>query len=410
MTAKQIKTFHIPQAIRTLALRFKAHNFTLYLVGGSVRDFILCESKKSLKNIFTQNRFAPNDFDFCTDALPHEIKAILQGFEKIDAIFSVGEKFGTIGAMMGSTKIEITTFRSERDYTDYRHPQSVRFERDISVDLSRRDFTINAMAFEILSGQIIDIFSGIVDLKAQKIRAVGNANERFSEDVLRILRAFSFMAKFGFDIESATISAIVAQKYLLKNISKERVNAEIIKILNGRFTQKALNLMQKNDIFAMNLPKKFDAIPKKARIYSAFLIFKDAKMRESLQDKRAKIIEKIFYALDSAQKIRKIRDLRRFFADLRLQFELGDIVIALALQIATRKKNRRFKKAFRKKPLESNLKINGFDLQNLGFKEFQIGAIKARLLREIYSGDLPNERAILFAQITPHHHEFTYFK
>lgn len=387
-----MKIFHIPQAIRAIALRFKAQGFALYLVGGYVRDFYL----RKFQKIATKQTIT-NDFDFCTSALPHEIKAILQDFDKTSTIFSVGEKFGTIGAMIDGTKIEITTFRSERDYADNRHPQSVRFERDISADLSRRDFTINAMACEILSGQITDIFGGLGDLRAQKIRAVGNANERFSEDALRILRAFSFVAKFGFDIESATISAIIAQKSLLKNISKERINAEITKILNGRFAQKSLHLMQKNDIFAMNLPKKFSAIPKKARIYSAFLIF--TKMREILQNKRAKNIEKIFIALDSAQKIRKIRDLRRLFADLRLRFELGDIAIALALKIATRKENRRFKKAFRPKMLQSTLKINGFDLQKFRFKDAQIGAIKAQLLREIYSGDLPNKRAILLTRI-----------
>lgn len=391
MTPKQIKTFHIPPAIFALAMRFKMQNFTLYLVGGIVRDFLLCESKRG----FGKNSLATNDFDFCTSALPHEIKAILRSCENIHAIFDIGEKYGTIGAMMGGTKIEITTFRSERDYKDNRHPDFVRFERDISADLSRRDFTINAMACEILSGQITDIFGGMADLKAQKIRAVGNANERFAEDALRILRAFSFVAKFGFEIESTTMSAILAQKSLLKNISKERVNAEIIKILNGRFALKALKLMQKNDIFAIDLPKKFSAIPKKARIYGAFLFFKDAKLRESLQNKRAKNIENAFTALISAQKIRKIRDLKRFFAEIRLRFELSDLQIALALQTALRKKNRRFKKAFCPKMLKSTLKINGFDLQNLGFKDAQIGAIKNALLVQIYSGDLPNQRAIL---------------
>ena len=380
-----MKTFHIPRTIYAIAVHFQTQGFALYLVGGSVRDFILGKM--------------PSDFDFCTNALPHEIKAILQDFEKTSAIFSVGEKFGTIGAMIKGAKIEITTFRSERDYADNRHPQSVRFERDISADLSRRDFTINAMAWEILSGQITDIFGGMADLKAQKIRAVGNANERFSEDALRILRAFSCVAKFGFDIESATISAIVSQKSLLKNISKERVTAEITKILNGRFAQKSLKLMQKNDIFALDLPKKFSAIQKKARIYGAFLIFRDAKMREILQNKRAKNIENAFITLDSAQKIRKICNLRRFFAELRLRFMTDDLQIALALQTATRKENRRFKKAFRPKLLESTLKINGFDLQRFGFKDAQIGAIKAQLLREIYSGDLPNKRAILLRKV-----------
>ena len=129
------------------------------------------------------------------------------------------------------------------------------------------------------------------------------------------------------------------------------------------------------------------------------MFFKDAKLRESLQNKRAKNIENAFTALISAQKIRKIRDLKRFFAEIRLRFELSDLQIALALQTALRKKNRRFKKAFCPKMLKSTLKINGFDLQNLGFKDAQIGTIKNALLVQIYSGDLPNQRAILLRKV-----------
>ncbi len=374
------KSFKIPSAIHSLALRFKARRFALFLVGGSVRDYLLGNM--------------PSDFDFCTSALPHEIKAILSDC-KPTAIFDIGEKYGTIGAVVGQIKCEITTFRSESDYTDNRHPQSVAFERDISKDLVRRDFTINAMAFDILEAQIIDIFGGMEDLRAGQIRAVGDANQRFNEDGLRILRAFSLVAKFGFSIEIATRGAIVENKNLLANIAKERIAVEINKILQGRFAFNALKLMQKSDIFDMNVPKSFSAILKKARIYGAFLIFRDEKLRESLQNKRAKSVEMIFYALDSAVKTRSIVARTRVFADLALRFDLCDIQIALALKCALRRKNRRIKKAFRPKILSQSLKINGFDLQNLGFKDAQIGAVKTQLLREIYSGNLPNKKAIL---------------
>lgn len=367
----------IPHAIRNLSLLFKANGFELFLVGGSVRDYLLGRS--------------PSDFDFCTSATPSQMQDILSDYRLI----TIGAKYGTIGLRFGGVACEITTFRSERDYSDNRHPQSVAFERDIRADLGRRDFTINAMAFDILGAQIIDIFGGMTDLRAGQIRAVGNANERFSEDGLRILRAFSLVAKFGFDIDSATIRAIVVQKSLLKKIARERINAEIFKILNGKFALKALKLMQKNDIFAMNVPKKISAIPKKVRIYGAFLIFKDAKLRESLQNKRAKSVEMIFNALDSALKTRAICEKRAIFADLALRFTISDIRIALALKCTTRRKNRRIKKAFRPKILRFALKISGFDLQNLGFSGTQIGAIKAQLLREIYSGNLPNQKSLL---------------
>ena len=329
-----------------------------------------------------------SDFDFCTSALPNEIKMILQGYKTID----VGAKYGTIGVIFKSALCEITTFRSERDYTDNRHPQSVAFERDINADLSRRDFTINALAFDILSGRLIDNFGGVADLKSGQIRAVGDANKRFSEDALRILRAFGLVAKFGFKIENETKSAIVAQKSLLKNISKERVEAEIIKILRSDFAPLALKEMKQ--IFAINLPKGFHKIPKNMRIFGAFLIFKKTQnLQEILQNKRAKNIEMIFNTLDSAK--RRICQRRRIFAELRLRFEVEDIKIAIILKCATARKNRRLKKAFCAKRLDSALKINGFDLQNLGFGGAQIGAIKTQLLRGIYSKDLPNERAHL---------------
>lgn len=339
-----------------------------------MRDFLL--SRKA------------SDFDFCTPALPDEIKMILQGYKLI----TIGEKFGTIGVIFKSTLCEITTFRSECDYNDNRHPQSVAFERDINADLGRRDFTINALAFEILSGELIDNFGGVADLKRGKIRAVGDARKRFSEDALRILRAFSLQSKFGFEIENETKSAILAQKHLLKNISKERVEAEITKILRGSFAPLALKEMKQ--IFGINLPKGFHKIPRNMRAFGAFLIFKKVQnLPEILQNKRAKNILAIFNALDSALKVRRICQRQRIFAELRLRFEVEDIKIAIALKCATARKNRRLKKAFCAK--DSALKINGFDLQNLGFGGAQIGAIKMQLLREIYSKDLPNERALL---------------
>lgn len=370
----KLKSQNLPPFIYNLATLFHAHNFPLFLVGGSVRDCLLARKA--------------SDFDFCTSALPNEIKMVLQGYKTID----IGAKYGTIGVIFKSALCEITTFRSERDYTDNRHPNKVAFERDINADLSRRDFSINALAFDILSGKLIDNFGGVADLKSGQIRAVGDANKRFSEDALRILRAFSLVAKFGFNIESATKSAIVAQKHLLKNISKERVEAEIIKILRGDFAPLALKEM--GQIFAINVPKGLHKIPKNMRIFGAFLIFKKAQnLLEILQNKRAKNIEMIFNALDSAK--RRICQRQRVFAELRLRFEVEDIKIAIALKCATARKNRKIKKAFCAKRLDSALKINGFDLQNLGFSGAQISTIKTQLLREIYSGDLPNERAHL---------------
>lgn len=370
-----IKISTIPKQIYHLAMLFERHHFRLFLVGGSVRDYLLGK--------------IPSDFDFCTKATPNEMKAILKDYNLI----TIGEKYGTIGLKFNGIMCEITTFRAECDYNDNRHPSKLAFENDITQDLKRRDFSINAMAYDILERKIIDNFSGILHLKKKKISAIGEAKMRFNEDALRILRAFSLVARFNFDITQSTMEAILSQKYLLDNISKERLQAEITKILQGKFATKALKLMQKNDIFSIKIPKGFHKIPKNTRIYSAFLIFQSCPF---LHNKKTKNIEKIFHMLDSkTSKIRQISTIKSLFANLGIDFMASDIQIALSLKIATNKQNRKLKKGFCPKILDSKLAISGFDLQNMGLKNENIGIVKKYLLREVYSGNLPNNKAIL---------------
>ncbi|HLG50359.1 MAG TPA: RNA nucleotidyltransferase, partial [Chloroflexota bacterium] len=199
---------HAEEALATrLALLFRDHGFQLLLVGGSVRDMLLGRET--------------HDLDFATDALPEQTRQILSRAHPT-ALYAVGEKFGTIGATFDAIVVEITTFRSESYQPGSRKPE-VRYGRSLVEDLARRDFTINAIARDVLTGALIDPFGGQHDLQQRLIRAVGDPIERFREDPLRIMRAVRFVAQFDFTLEARTRSAIPTCAELLRQVSRERI-------------------------------------------------------------------------------------------------------------------------------------------------------------------------------------------
>lgn len=181
-----------------------------YAVGGCVRDALLGKE--------------PFDFDITTDALPQEVKSL---FERT---IDTGIAHGTVTVMMDSVPIEVTTFRTDGEYLDNRKPESVTLVKDVREDLSRRDFTVNALCYNDKEG-IIDLFGGIDDLNNKIIRAVGDAEKRFCEDALRILRGVRFSAQLGFSIEEKTKEAMKKCAHLVKNLSVERIASELDKIL-----------------------------------------------------------------------------------------------------------------------------------------------------------------------------------
>lgn len=199
----------------------EAHGYTAYAVGGCVRDSVMGRT--------------PNDWDMTTDAEPEQTQKIFHSFRTIPT----GIKHGTVTVIIDSHPIEITTMRIDGEYSDNRHPQQVSFTRNINDDLSRRDFTVNAMAYNPKIG-LVDPFGGIEDIKKRLIRCVGQPNIRFHEDALRILRAVRFASVLDFDIEKNTAESLIDNRSLLNHISKERIRVELIKLLCGKNVENAL--------------------------------------------------------------------------------------------------------------------------------------------------------------------------
>ena len=203
---------HLPAYVKQALNRLNTAGFLAFVVGGAVRDVCLGS--------------APVDFDIATNATPEQTEAL---FPKT---LSFGKKHGTITVVTDVGTIEVTSFRKDGSYHNHRQPESVLFVGDLRSDLSRRDFTINAMAMDV-DGNIIDPFDGQSDLTAKMIRTVGDPSLRFSEDALRMFRALRFSAKLGFEIETDTHLAIAQNAHLAKNLSAERVQAELAGILQS---------------------------------------------------------------------------------------------------------------------------------------------------------------------------------
>lgn len=213
----------LPQKVLFAINRLEDAGFEAYAVGGAVRDLLLGKNA--------------SDFDITTSAFPDETKKVFEDFRVIET----GIKHGTVTVLVEGEPLEITTFRVDGEYEDCRHPKNVIFTRNIFEDLSRRDFTINAIAYNHKNG-IVDFFGGVEDLKSGVIKAVGDAEKRFSEDALRILRCVRFASVLGFEIEEKTEKAIEEKLPLLKNVSAERVFVELKKLLCG---EKAGEVLEK---------------------------------------------------------------------------------------------------------------------------------------------------------------------
>jgi len=208
--------------------------YEAYVVGGAVRDMLMSRPA--------------GDIDITTSATPRQTLAVFAGYKTIET----GIKHGTVTVVIDGESIEITTYRTESRYTDSRHPDSVHFTTSLKEDCSRRDFTINSICYNPDVG-FVDYYGGIEDIKNGVIRCVGDPAQRFNEDALRILRAVRFASVLGFEIETATKQAVFSCAHLLKNISAERIYAELSKLLCGDNVKKVL--LEYTEVLAVFMPE-----------------------------------------------------------------------------------------------------------------------------------------------------------
>ena len=225
---------HIPDEVKTAISTLAANGFEAYIVGGCVRDSLLGGN--------------PKDYDITTSAEPEEVEKIFGNFRVIET----GIKHGTVTVLINKMPLEITTFRIDSDYSDNRHPENVTFTKSLEEDTARRDFTMNALAYNDERG-ICDFYGGTDDIKNKIIRCVGDADKRFGEDALRIMRAIRFSSVLGFEIEENTKRAVFKNKELLRNISSERIASELVKLLCGANVRKVL--MEYIDVLGVVIPE-----------------------------------------------------------------------------------------------------------------------------------------------------------
>ena len=375
----------IPQNIRTALELLEASGFEAYAVGGCVRDSLLGKT--------------PYDWDVCTSALPQETQEVFCGFRTIPT----GIKHGTVTVIIESP-IEITTFRIDGEYIDNRRPSEVEFTRSLENDLCRRDFTVNAMVLS-RCGKITDLYGGREDLDKKIIRCVGEAEKRFDEDALRIMRALRFAATLGFEIEKETAKAVLNKKELLKNIAVERIRTELDKLLLGSCAD---ILVRFKEVFAVFMPQaeineetaeKIEAAPEKLEMRLALLlascgaetaaqILKSLKYSNSVYGAVVQLLENKDVQL-SAQPPQVKRLLNKLGADGAKQLYSfaaanGSISAAEYDELT----------AAAEKILEngecftlSALAVNGSDLSKLGIRNRQIGQTLHRLLELVMDGE-----------------------
>ena len=240
-----------PKYVRQILFTLQGHGYPAYLVGGCVRDMLL--------------EHRPHDWDICTGALPEQVMALFPGSRP------TGLAHGTVTVVIGSRQVEVTTFRTEGSYADHRHPDRVAFVTELTEDLSRRDFTMNAIALAA-DGLLADPFGGVEDIREKRIRCVGEPALRFEEDALRMLRALRFSAKLGFTIEINTLLAIQEKAPLAATLAAERVREELEKLLLTDAPETVHPLMEMGllDAYLLDRPlfsplfRKLRRLPRKA--------------------------------------------------------------------------------------------------------------------------------------------------
>ncbi|NLT01806.1 MAG: hypothetical protein GXY04_04720 [Acholeplasmataceae bacterium] len=393
----------LPSKIVEILNIFKKENIDAYVVGGAIRDLVL--GKK------------PGDFDIATSASPEIVQALFQDYPLV----LIGVKHGTVGIFYHKTYVEVTTFRKEENYSDHRHPEKISFINDLKADLSRRDFTINALAYK---DKLYDYFGGLEDISKKIIRTVGNPFLRFEEDGLRILRALRFASTLDFTIEENTKKAIFACKDYILYAKYERINVEFNKLLLGDGVYKVLlnyypiiatfipriTETIKKDEEAMNLADtisrmEFKITSRLAAFYSILAPYDLDFIYSDLQ--RLRYSKKISYQVkDIVSLIPQLNQLNEIKIKKMLKkYPINAILTAVTIKELTNHEDLSELKATVRK-LENQcyqlkqMKVKGDDLIALGITEpLEIKRNLEYLLNEIIEERLPNDKEVLLKNI-----------
>lgn len=384
--------FELPPGALEVLRRLNAAGYQAYAVGGCVRDLA--------------RGVPPHDYDICTSALPAQTERCFAG----ERVVETGIKHGTVTVLMAGEPYEITTFRTDGDYLDGRHPQSVAFTDSLTEDLRRRDFTINAMAYHPDIG-LRDPFDGQADIARRMIRCVGDAGARFTEDALRILRALRFAAELGFDIAPDTARAMRELSGRLALISRERIAAELLRALKGINAVPVLQafdtvlLAALPDYPAAALPEALHALailPRRDTVLRLAALLAPcgaagARVLASLKPSRALSAQVLALTAAAGEDISR--------AELPLWLaRLGETQLRRLLTLQGREELLACLPALlaQHPPLTlGELQINGRDLTAAGLPAgAELGRTLNALHRRVLLGELPNERGALLAAAT----------
>ena len=367
----------LPDYITDCLNTLSEHNINAYLVGGCVRDMLLCT--------------APDDYDITTDASPRTICEIFP------RVIKTGIKHGTVTVMYDRHPIEITQMRTEGEYSDFRRPDFVVPCDDINADLRRRDFTVNAMAMD-KDMNIVDLFCGQDDLKSGIIRAVGNPQRRFTEDALRIMRAFRFSAKLGFSIEENTLKSALELSGNLKYVSAERVFTELQKTLMSQNPQNISPLINCGGLSPIFINEcsdisKISKLPKS--ILPRFAMFLLLTNADVLVCDKLKVPNKLKkFAVGCIENIECTdtdTDFKRIISKIGRDFATDFFRVYFLYHNKDFNENR-IKSILQSPCTIADLAVNGIDLKSLGIEGVNIKKVLSKLLCTVYENTAENDR------------------
>lgn len=358
----------IPKNVASVIDTLEKSGYEAYIVGGCVRDSLL--------------GLTPKDYDVCTNAKPEDIISL---FEKT---VNTGIKHGTVTVISAGMPIEVTTFRLDSEYKDFRRPDSVSFVDNLKDDLSRRDFTINAMCYNRSTG-LIDYFGGAYDLENKVLKTVGEPENRFREDALRILRLFRFCSALGFSPEKLTLDGAIGNAHLLKNISAERIEKELRLTVDGENPEAILPLLETGCLPTLKANKeigKINNLPRGEDLrFFAFLRLASDNLSDTLRFLKCsnsfrEYCEKMDCAID--KEIKTKADIKKLLRLLENDiFDLFSYKSAIVGEETQTLKNTAKEILKNGEPYRiSHLAIKGDDIAKKGYKGKQIGCVLEKLL------------------------------